>query len=339
MMLQAMALSQYSLPSNGFKSLLSTVETVDGVEVSASDKEITINNTTGENYLLVDSTLLPPTLRYSVLIANAGKGKKARWGVAVDVTPDGDMIAVEMESDNSSRYDDVAGELSTAISLVTYLDGQRNVVESVKLDKGIDMKGGYNVLTVDVSGHNVRVLVGRKKPEVVMEREVERNAVNSRVALLAGPGTCVKVSRTLLNYEPDNRLIKHSGWDESSLARYLASSEDPMEGMWQYLDRDMEEKIARMGGRYVLATVRNDDGNYDIIYVSGAQVNDKQWRPYLLKGTLKPTIFTGNYDAMWIDTNFNPISDEVQATIDNGVILSIKLPLLKAQLRFSKVLE
>ncbi len=272
------------------------------------------------------------------MMAADGKGKNARWGVAFDLTPDGDMLAVEMETDNGSQYDDVAGEQYMTLSLVAYKDGQRDVIQCVTLDKGVNLKGGYNVLTVDAAANNIRVLVGRNKPEAVIEREVERNVLASRVALLAGPGTRIKVCRTLLNYEPDTRLITDTGWNETTLANYLANSKDPKEGMWQYLDRDMDEKIARMGGRYILATVRNDNAKYDIIYISGAQVNDKQWQPYLLKGRLTPAIITDEYASMWIDSNFTPFAEDVQASIENGVIMTIRLPLLKSQLRFSKIL-
>ena len=51
------------------------------------------------------------------------------------------------------------------------------------------------------------------------------------------------------------------------------------------------------------------------------------------------TIFTDNYQAMWIDATFKPFEQDVYAAFESGVILIINFPVYQSQIRFSKVLE
>ena len=100
----------------------------------------------------------------------------------------------------------------------------------------------------------------------------------------------------------------------------------------------MEDKWLRLGGRYTLALVRNDDG-YDIIYIDGAQVKKSLWHEGMLKGRLTKTMFSGNYEASWIDATLEPIDRDVQATLENGIILTVNFPVYKSQVRFSKIVN
>ena len=59
----------------------------------------------------------------------------------------------------------------------------------------------------------------------------------------------------------------------------------------------------------------------------------------MLKGHMTKTIFSGNYDGMWIDATMEPIDKDVQASIENGVILTFSFPVFKSQLRFAKVIS
>ena len=123
-----------------------------------------------------------------------------------------------------------------------------------------------------------------------------------------------------------------------ALDAHFAASTDPLEGYWQYLDRDMDDNILRLGGRYVVALVQAGDG-YDIIYVNGAQVKRQQWTTGLWKGHLKKTAFIDNYTATWVDATFLPITDDVYATFDNAVILTLRFPVFRSQLRLAKVVD
>ena len=152
---------------------------------------------------------------------------------------------------------------------------------------------------------------------------------------LVGPGSRVAIERAVLTIDNDNQVATSTLWTVDALEEYLANSSDPIEGYWKYLDRDMEEKWLKLGGRYTLAVVRADDG-YDILYIDGAQVKKSQWQPCMLKGHIVKTIFSGNYDLYWIDATMEPISEDAYATIENGVILTLNFPIYKSQVRFAK---
>ena len=146
-------------------------------------------------------------------------------------------------------------------------------------------------------------------------------------------------SVVLLTIENEQQIAATSTtWTCEALDEYFAQSADPVEGYWKYLDRDMQDDWLKLGGRYTLAVVRADDG-YDIIYIDGAQVKKSQWQSGMLKGHIKKTVFSGNYDLMWIDATMEPISEDTYATIENGIILSLYFPVYKSQVRFAKVID
>ena len=63
------------------------------------------------------------------------------------------------------------------------------------------------------------------------------------------------------------------------------------------------------------------------------------WEPGMLKGHITPTLFTGNYDLMWIDATMEPIDNDCYATIENGIILTLNFPVYKSQVRLSKIIN
>jgi len=193
-------------------------------------------------------------------------------------------------------------------------------------------------LCVDVDERTVRVSIGKEQLQQVLEAPVIRPAGAIRVGYLVGLGSRVAVERAVLTIENDNQVSTATLWTLDALDQHFASSEDPIEGYWKYLDRDMEEKWLRLGGRYTLAVVRADDG-YDILYINGAQVKKSQWQPCMLKGHITKTIFSGNYDMTWIDATMEAIDEDAYATIENGVILTLNFPVYKSQVRFAKVLS
>lgn len=123
------------------------------------------------------------------------------------------------------------------------------------------------------------------------------------------------------------------------LEKYLSQSRDSIEGMWEYLDRNMPAGKVAPGGQYRLATVHNTEtGNYDIYYVSGADRFGHLWKPLMLKGTLMPTVFVGNFDLMWDDAaRAIRYSKDTSASLthDNS-LLTLSFPLLKSELRLRR---
>ena len=122
------------------------------------------------------------------------------------------------------------------------------------------------------------------------------------------------------------------------LRERFSQSSDPVEGFWRYFDRQNDPSYARPGGEYTLALVNNGQrGEYDIVLVDGARVYADKWRPMMLKGHLRATVFAGHYDLKWIDASFEPMTSDIHATIEEGALLTLSFPLYKTTLRFSKL--
>lgn len=123
--------------------------------------------------------------------------------------------------------------------------------------------------------------------------------------------------------------------DVAELESYLKTSTDPHEGLWTYLDRDMDHTSVSLGGNYMLATVKEGDA-YDIIMIHGAEAYSAAWPALRVKGRLRPTVFMHHFDLDWTDASGSAVKAESSATILEGTILTLSFPLLKTAIRFSK---
>lgn len=263
------------------------------------------------------------------------------WGLVFNYDEQGNYYAVVLECDNSAPYDDITDKRTMKVMLVEHTPEQSRVVAQTTLDRGISLEDGMNTLSVAVDEHGVNVAIGRiDMLEVVLDASsLRRPAGVVAVGYLVGPGARVAIESAALTIDNDNQVAElQTEWTREALDEYFAQSADPVEGYWQYLDRDMDDEWLRLGGRYTIATVQAGNG-YDIIYIDGAKVKKSLWQPGMLKGHIFKTIFTGNYDLFWIDATMEPIDDEAYATVENGVILTLNFPTYKSQVRLSKILK
>lgn len=124
--------------------------------------------------------------------------------------------------------------------------------------------------------------------------------------------------------------------NREALMSYLAASSDPMETVWEYLDRDIDPAEARLGGKYTIATVLAP-GGYDIIYIDGPGNSPGSWKCLDIKGKLKDTTFNGHYDLHWLAAPGHTADNEASATLDiGGEVLELTFPTLRSRLRFRK---
>lgn len=125
------------------------------------------------------------------------------------------------------------------------------------------------------------------------------------------------------------------------LKDYLRQSRDSIEGLWEFMDRDIPAGKITLGGNYVLATVRDSShpDKYNIYYISGARRYADLWQPMQLKGTLTATVFADHFDLSWTEAlRTAAYTDEAYATIDTGhTIMSIFIPLINTRLRFRRL--
>ena len=321
------------------------------------DDRLVEENATLATALTLDTMKVVSTAyRYQVRLANLnnhqGKTKSIKnpitgenttitspqWGVVFNKDNGGHYLAVILSCDNSAPLDDITDQRWMRVSLVQRDGSTMTELSSATLTRGVSLEDGLNTVCVDVTSNSVRVSIGKDELVPVLEADVARPAGTVKVGYLVGAGSRVSVERAVLTVDDAQQAPATTLWTLEALEEHLTNSVDPVEGYWKYLDRDMEDKWLRLGGRYTLAVVRADDG-YDIIYLDGAQVHKSQWQPCMLKGHITKTQFSGNYDLSWIDATMEPISDDCYATVENGVILTLNFPIYKSQVRFAKSLN
>lgn len=261
-----------------------------------------------------------------------------QWGLVFNYDEDGNYCAVVLSCENNMPFDDITDQRSMQVSLIQCVGSTVTELASTSLMKGVSLEDDLNTLCVDVDEREVRVSIGKEDLQQVLEATVNRPTGAVQAGYLVGPGSRVAIERAVLTIENEKQVSATTLWTLDALDEYLSASTDPIEGYWKYLDRDLEEKWLRLGGRYTIAVVRADDG-YDLIYIDGAQVRKSMWQPGMKKGHITKTLFTGNYDLTWIDATMEPIDEDAYATVENGVILTLNFPIFKSQMRLAKVIE
>lgn len=121
---------------------------------------------------------------------------------------------------------------------------------------------------------------------------------------------------------------------ERQLYDHLRASRDPREGLWQLFDSDTEPKKARVGGNYVLATANAGDGEFVIIYISGAE--NGNWQPLDIKGRFSRGIYDASYVMEWIDAD-GRLLDRGTGLNFEGDLLSLFFPYNGARMRLGRI--
>ena len=316
------------------------------------DENATLANAMGFDTMKIHSS----SYRYQMRLANTNnkQGKtrsiknpitgertnitRTQWGLVFNRDKDDNFCAVVLSCENSAPYDDITDQRSMQVTLMQRTGREETILAQTSLTKGVSLEDDLNTICVDVDERGVKVSIGKQDLQPVLEADVKRPTGAVQVGYLAGPGASVSIERAVLTIDNERQVANSTLWTVEALDEYFAQSADPAEGYWKYLDRDMQDDWLRLGGRYTLAVVRADDG-YDLIYIDGAQVKKTMWQTGMLKGHMTKTIFSGNYDITWIDATMEPIEKDAQASIENGVILTLSFPVYKSQVRFAKVLE
>jgi len=306
--------------------------------------------------IVVDTTIITASdYRYELRFANlnniSGKTRKLKdpisrrtmsidapqWGIVFDYTENG-YKAVILSCHNSALYDDLTNVRYMTIKLVECVENKVQTLNEVQMSRDVSLESGFNTLSIDMKDGTATIAIGKDELVTVMDRvDCKSENSNIKVGYFVGAGSRIAIDCSRLTYD-DSKMSNISRWTLKELDEHFANSNNPLEGYWRYLDRDMEDQWLRLGGRYTLALVKEQDA-YDLIYIEGAQVNKRNWKIGMLKGKLKPTLFVDNFEAEWIDATMEMIDKDVQANLENGVILTFKFPVFKSQVRFQKVIQ
>lgn len=259
------------------------------------------------------------------------------WGVSL--RSPGDTVNVSLRFGNT----DFGDILDRRIAVVTV---ERNSLElnNNEVDGFNTSDHGFNSLSIALANGELHIGGGGRKSNDLLTAEGLDGFSPREIAVWSIGELSVPVFSVESCRPPEEALS--SGLTIEELDAKFRVSRDPVEGYWRYFDRSNDPMFARIGGRYTLAVIKNDSESqpgtrqpvsYDIIYIDGAQTYRDRWKPMMLKGMLRTTIFDGHYDLEWVDSTFNRITEDIHAEIENGALLTVSFPLLKTIIRFSKI--
>lgn len=342
------AATRYHTALNGFGGLRPSVP---GCTVAVQGQNAAFSCNQAAPVLVLDTVpVRSADYRCQVRLANlhnkpgktyraAGRRYGSTWcGLALNAAPDcGRWVAVELSCTNTDLHNDATDRRLLTVSVVSHHGGADSVLASATVADGVDLYDGFNCIEAEVQGGSLAVSVGNRRLSRVLECRLPDVAGSVRAGCIAGPASSVLVERVVVAERAGQERPLDTGLTIDSLNSRFAATTDPYEGYWQYLDRETDDARVRLGGRYVVALVADGADGYRIIYVSGAQTMRRQWHTGMVKAVMLPTVFTANYRARWSDATFGVIDDDVFATFESGAILNVKFPVLKSQIRFSKM--
>lgn len=156
------------------------------------------------------------------------------------------------------------------------------------------------------------------------------------VGFILEPGAKVnRAAGAALGYDPlflrDEKIA-----DVAELGRRIATSADPLEGVWEHLDRQMDESLLRPGGEYRLMIAKTKEDTYNIYYLDGARINPGRWRAGMKKGELSMTS-PGRYTLLWRDAEGEWMLHGLKAAMEEEGILSLLFPYHTSSVRLRRI--
>lgn len=277
-------------------------------------------------------------IRATSAVKNRANASTA-YGIAWGINPNGAMYQATLNITEQNDFDDVA-YTPTAVLTITQIDslGKTQIIDTKNLTKDIDTEQCHNTMSVEINCQSgiVDILVGENNPQIVANHRISLAEAQLGLGIVAIGKPTFDV---IVSEEVRNKAAKlETSWTITKIDDYLSqlSENSGIEGYWQYLDRDNDPQYCRLGGKYRLAITANNEGGYDLIYISGADISATEWKPGMLKGHLVPTKFKNHFNLIWFDSIFDSQSNECSASIEQDAIIRFDFPLLKSSIRFSK---
>lgn len=222
------------------------------------------------------------------------------------------------------------------LSRVTLYRGDSILARS-DMDKGFAPQAkAFNTLIVELDSlGNISVAGGTRIPEAVFSVNVGQNLLcESPYVKSCG---CLDISNLFVESDQAISQKLMTDWTEETLRAHIKASQNPVEGIYEYLDRSNDPHYARLGGRYLIAVVSDGNSGYDIIYIDGAKTNGVSWSSGMLKGHLEPVkMLVDQFYLVWYDALGEKMTDDIDASLEQNAILTIRFPLYKTMIRFLK---
>lgn len=251
---------------------------------------------------------------------------KTDWTIVLNDTVDNHDIEINSKLVEYNKYD---FDHSESVLITIKIDGK----EVLKKDFGnkLPITRSPIYLRTIFDGNKMTFFAGDGVLNIV-ERINYRGFVDKAIVFSKYD---IIIARYASLFEP-RPIIPQVYENESAIMAALNQCSDNNCGIWEYFDEEVETKIAVRGGRYKVAVLPSAEGGYDIIYLSGAEVDPYRWQVGYLKGYLIPTPFANTFTLYWRDSFGKEINDQSPYATFDGIIMSLTFPLQKAKFRFVK---
>ncbi len=252
------------------------------------------------------------------------------WGISWNRTAPDCYFFATLQC-GSTGLDPLLDSRYMDITIGQCIGSRKKILAASRLTDGVDLYNGYNAIAIEWKSDTVTVSVG--SGNLIPIAKINSPCPGDSAAIIGSGDLDVRL--LVVEHAPIPAPISSQSMTIAQLDSHFASSTDPYEGYWVYLDRATDDRRARLGGDYRIAIIHNGY-DYLIYYISGATVNPDAWQSGMLKARLSATAFINQFDATWYDSLLSPIDREVHARFDNSATLTIEFPLLNSQIRFSK---
>ena len=255
------------------------------------------------------------------------------WGIVWAYTDRLNYHFLELNCDNR-KLDDLYDQRTIHYRIGYKNNGSEAILNDGVLYDRINLYDGYSKYKIVCSKEGkLEILCGTCKYEPLYQYQFDFECQAS-FGCYAGPGVTLNINKAVLRYELYNRP-EMSEYNAESLRIIFSESSDELEGYWIYLDRNLKYRNIKLGGKYRLAIVKDENG-YLILYVGGQQRNSGVWQPYSIKGKLYATDFLDTYNLIWYDTLNSEISDDTYVQLKDKKILEVHFPIFESSMRFVK---
>jgi len=259
-----------------------------------------------------------------------------RHGLVFDYISPDDYNLLSLKYCNTAEFDDVFNEPYALLELIHVTGKTKHTLQSTKIKSGIDTHEQYNSFSINYTDGILSAYLGHKELKKCLSFKWKPNGDTCRMGYFVSPKNRITVKRVSFYASEKKELQNQTQYTYAHIDSILQQANNPIVGYWTYLDRNMNESLLRLGGRYTIAIIENSPGKYDIVYMTGASAHAVYWKPMMLKGVLTATPFVDQYDIQWYGSNKKPLVDEGYATLENN-ILTIHLPVHDTIVRFYKI--
>ena len=236
----------------------------------------------------------------------------------------------------NTNLHDIIDQRKMAINIIKFDNGKENKLQTIVLDDKTNLFDGFNTIEIYYNNSKTDIYIGDKKLYMVSEiYDIEyQNTITS--GFYIGSGSILAIERFTIQTEDASKYTNTTKWNKQTIDKYLENEKtDIIEGLWSYLDKNINEKNLKLGGKYTIAIIKNQSG-YDLIYYDGAEKNKHNWQCGMLKGIIQKTSFQDNYNLIWWDSKKNAIDVDTYSTITDFKILTLYFPTEKSLIRFYK---